>query len=100
MSKSILSDDRKCFVCGREYPLHQHHVFFGAGRRDLSEAWGCWVWLCPMHHNMSNHSAHFSRELDLMLKRMCQRQLEADGWTRSRFIQTFNKSYLEDETDE
>lgn len=100
MSKSIISNTRQCVVCGRTYPLHKHHVFFGSGKRDLSEAWGCWIYLCPDHHNMSNEGVHFNRSLDLLFKYTCQRQLESDGWTRERFIRTFGKNYIEDETDE
>ena len=97
MSESILSTERQCYVCGSVYPLHRHHVFFGEGNRDLSEAWGCWVYLCPQHHTMSNYSAHLNRQLDLDLKRACQTKLEENGWTRERFIRTFGKNYIEDE---
>ena len=100
MSESILSNERRCYVCNTNYPLERHHCFGGTGRRDLSEAWGCWVYLCPRHHRMENYSAHLNRELDLKLKRACQTKLEEDGWTRERFIQTFGKNYIEDETDE
>lgn len=100
MSKSILSNERKCYVCGSFYPIEKHHCFGGTGRRDLSETWGCWVYLCPMHHRMDNYSAHLNRELDLKLKRACQSKLEEDGWTRERFIRTFGKNYIEDEADE
>ena len=91
--KSIISNDRKCIVCGRTENLHRHHVFYGRANRQLSEKHGCWVYLCAYHHNMSNHGVHFDKELDLKLKQMCQAVWEQNG-TREQFRGIFGKSYL------
>lgn len=69
--KSLLSDEKECFVCKTTQNLHRHHVYAGANRK-ISEQYGCWVYLCMYHHNGSKHGVHYDRELDLKLRRECQ----------------------------
>lgn len=94
MSKSILSNERCCYVCKTTIGLHRHHIFYGKGKRDLSEKYGCWVYLCAPHHNGSNAGVHFNKILDLELKKICQAAWENKFGTRADFINTFIKSYL------
>ena len=89
---SIMQNVKLCYVCGRPGRLHKHHVYGGANRK-ISEKEGCWIWLCPEHHNMSDSGVHFSRELDLQLKRECQKEWERHG-TREEFRQKFGKSWI------
>lgn len=95
MSKSILTEEKKCFWCGTTYGLHKHHIFGGDGRRKLSEEEGCWTWVCGRHHNLSNESVHHNRDMDLTLKKVCQARWEYlhDG-DREKFIKIFSRSYL------
>lgn len=96
MSKSIMSNERECLVCGTPLNLHRHHIFHGSANRKKSEKYGCWCWLCARHHNMSEHGVHADNLLDLKLKKICQQRLERfHGWTRERFIETFGRNYLE-----
>ena len=90
--KSILSNDRRCFICERTEPLHKHHIYPGYGNRQRSEKHGCWVYLCPEHHNVGRFSVHLNNELDLKLRKICQRAFEKTH-SREEFIQTFGKSY-------
>ena len=91
--RSLFSQDRECWLCGNPH-VHKHHVYGGA-RRRLSEAEGCWLYLCPAHHNMSPHGVHLDRELDLRIKRECQtRWMVANQRGEAEFIQTFGRSYL------
>ena len=94
MSKSIISNERVCLVCGTHLNLHKHHIYEGVGRRTLSEKWGCWCYLCARHHNMSNEGVHFNKTLDLKLKQQCQKAWEFQCGTREEFIKTFRRSYL------
>lgn len=95
MSKSIISNEKECLICGNTYALHRHHVYFGTANRKLSESHGCWCYLCPEHHNMSNFGVHNNRAVDMYLKRKCQKILEEDiGWTREYFMDVFGRSYL------
>lgn len=92
MNKSIMQDKKECYFTGRTTGLHKHHVFGGANRR-LSEKYGCWVYLIPELHNMSDEGVHFDRELDLSLKRECQRRFEKI-YGHEKFMQVFGRSYL------
>lgn len=92
--KSLISDNRVCWVCGTIYNLHKHHIFGGANRKK-SDKDGCWVYLCGYHHNLSDEGVHFNRELDLKLKRECETNwLERDGKTEDDFIREYGKNYL------
>lgn len=93
--KSIISNDYECVVCRRTLGLHKHHVFFGSANRALSELYGCWVYLCPRHHNASGYGVHNNRTLDLKLKQQCQIAcMERYGWSVEDFIEVFGKNYL------
>lgn len=92
--QTILSDDTVCLVCGTPLHLHKHHVYGGRGRRELSERYGCWCYLCAYHHNMSSHGIHYDPALDLRVKAECQRRWEKRFGSREDFIRTFGKSYL------
>ena len=95
MSKSIISNERRCIVCGTNLNLHKHHIFHGTANRKKAEKHGCWCYLCALHHNMHPHSVHLNHEMDLQLKQDCQEVLETEhGWTREQFITEFGKSYL------
>ncbi|WP_337808276.1 hypothetical protein [Gemmiger sp.] len=74
MAKSILQNDKECYLCRRFYNLRttrgleEHHILFGRGRRELSERYGLKVWLCHNHHNEPPLGVHFDpaarRELE------------------------------------
>lgn len=92
--KSVLQENKECYVCASNLNLHEHHVFFGSANRKKSEVYGMKVWLCARHHNMSNGGVHSNRELDLRIKKMAQAYFEANIGTRDRFRKEFGKSYL------
>ena len=77
----------------RERGKHAHHVFGGANRKH-SEKWGCVIYLPPRLHNMSREGVHANAAFDRALKAEYQRRLEAAGWTREEFMETFGKNYL------
>lgn len=91
--KSILSNERECYVCGAKSPLHRHHIFHGSANRRLSEEYGCWVYLCAHHHNASNHSVHYDHKMDIWLKAECQERWEALFGSTDDFISVFGRSY-------
>jgi len=95
MSKSIISNERYCLVCGSPINIHKHHIYEGTGRRKISEKWGCWCYLCARHHNMSNEGVHFNKTLDLKLKQQCQKAWEYQYGSREEFIESFGKNYLD-----
>ena len=94
MSKSIISNEKVCLLCGYTQSIHKHHVFGGTANRKLSEKYGCWVYLCARHHNMSKYGVHFDKHLDNQLKQLCQRRWDALYGDRDKFQQIFGKNYL------
>lgn len=93
-SKSIVSNDRKCVFCDTTIDLHKHHIFYGRGRRDLSEQYGCWAYVCANHHNMTNMSVHHNKAFDKALKELAQVAWEKKYGTRDDFVKIFGRSYL------
>lgn len=99
--KSLLSDesDPRCLICGTTYNLHVHHVYGGAGRRNVSDREGCWCYLCGPHHNMSNLGVHFDKQADTWLKRRCQAAWEEregiDDPEHHEFIRLMGANYLD-----
>lgn len=91
--ESIISNEKVCFVCNTPFNLHRHHIFGGIGRRNLSEQYGCWIYLCGYHHNLSRRGIHSDHELDKSVKALCQQAWEQRFGTTEDFIRTFGKSY-------
>lgn len=92
MSMSIMSNKRECYLCGTSNDLHKHHIFYGTGKRSLSEKYGCWVFLCARHHNMSDEGVHFNKAFDNELKRQAQERFEIT-YPDINFLKTFGKNY-------
>lgn len=89
MKKSILQDEKKCFITGYEGQLDRHHVFHGP-RRKAADKWGCWVW---MRHDLHMELHQQNPMLDLMVKRACQERFE-ELYGHEKFMEVFGKSYL------
>lgn len=94
MSKSIISNERECFICKNTLSLHKHHIMNGSDRKNAEQD-GLWVYLCPQCHNMSDHAVHFNREADLRLKRIAQTEYEKTH-TREQFMKRYRRNYLDD----
>lgn len=91
--QSIIQTEKRCYVCGTTYNLHDHHIFYGNSNRKQSEKHGLKVWLCAHDHNMSVAGVHFNKELDTELKQMAQAKFE-ETHTREEFRAVFGKSWL------
>ena len=93
-SKSILSNERRCYICGSTVNLQKHHILYGTSNRKNSERWGCWCYLCAYHHTMSDEAVHFNHLLDLSLKQECQRAFEDQIGDSEMFMSIFGKNWL------
>ena len=91
--KSIICNEKRCYLCGSTSRLEEHHIYFGNPLRKISEKHGFKVWLCAYHHRDNKHGVHGCRELDLMLKRKCQEEYEKNH-SREEFIRLVGKNYL------
>lgn len=68
-------------------------VFYGTSNRRQSEKYGCWVWLCGKHHNLSDFGIHSDKELDLKVKKLAQSKFE-ENHSRQQFMEIFGKSWI------
>lgn len=91
--ESIISNEKRCFVCNTTADLHRHHIYGGIGRRSLSEKYGCWIYLCGYHHNMSRFGIHSDKYMDRCVKALCQTAWEQRFGTTEDFIRVFGISY-------
>ena len=90
MKRSIISNERKCFLTGYEnVPLDRHHVFNG-GLRKWADKEGLWVYLWHERHM----EAHYKNpDLLIQLKRIGQYYYEKSH-SREEFMKHVHKNYL------
>lgn len=81
-------------MCGTTQNLHVHHIFYNTANRKLSDQDGCMVYLCAYHHNASNIGVHFNKNLDIQLKKRCQKAWQEKYGTTEDFIKRYGKSWL------
>lgn len=91
--QSILQKEKECFMCGRTVGLELHHMFFGTANRKISDKHGFTVWLCACHHRDGRVSAHRDRDVDLTLKKLCQKAYE-EKHSREEFMGLIGRNYL------
>ena len=92
MPKLSLQSRKECFFCGKTEGLHRHEVFYGSANRKKSIEWGCQVWLCGPHHNLSKDGVHMNRQRDLLLKQYAQKVFEKE-YGHEKFMEVFHKNY-------
>lgn len=88
---SILNNLDYCYFCGK--PAQAIHEVYFAINRQTSIKNGFCVGLCNRHHNMSDESVHFNREMDLELKELYQKKFE-ETHPREYFIELIGRNYL------
>ena len=93
MAKSILQTERESWLSGRTDNLEEHHIFYGQGRRKLSERYGLKVWLTHDEHNEPPHGVHFNRELRRALERAGQIAFERE-YPELDFVGIFGRNCL------
>ncbi len=92
--KSILQSNKECYITRSRVNLEEHHIFFGAGLRDVSEQHGFKCWLAKELHTGIPSGVHGGNfPLDMKLKRECQRVFERTH-TRDEFVEIVGRSYL------
>lgn len=96
--KSILQEEKKCYICGSTQWLENHHIFGGANRK-LSEKYGLKVWLCHYCHNEPPQGVHFNAQAMNRLREDGQRAFERTH-THGEYMALFGKNYLEQEDED
>ena len=72
--KSIIQDEKECWVCKSPY-VEEHHIFYGTANRELSERYGLKAYLCAEHHR-GKTGVHFNKQLDNKLKGIAQKSFK------------------------
>lgn len=89
--KSIISNQKKCFLCPSTVDLEKHHCIFGTANRKKAEQDGLWVYLCPTcHHAVHNHDIRDKA----VLQKMAQEHWQARFGSKEDFIRRYGRSYL------
>lgn len=98
--KSILKSGKGvCYLCSILYGdsskqyTEEHHIMFGSGQRELSEADGLKVDLCRNHHKEGTEAVHNNREMRELLCRIAQTEYEQTH-TREEWMARYKKNYL------
>lgn len=98
--KSILKTQKGvCYLCVRmngdcrQKYTEEHHILYGSGRRELSEAEGLKVYLCKEHHTMGQQAVHNNREIRELLCEIAQLEFEV-GHTHEEWMRIAGKNYL------
>jgi hypothetical protein len=78
--------------CGRGY-AHNHEIFFGSGKRQLSIKYKMQKRLCQEHHE-GPEGPHHNKAYNDQLKKEYQAIFEAE-YSRELFEKVFGKNYLE-----
>lgn len=93
--RSIVTDDySQCFLCkGPKQCIH--HIYFGSGRRNISDREGFVVPLCNACHKDSMFGVHgkYGEKNALYLKQVCQEKYE-ETHTREEFMKLIGRNYL------
>lgn len=94
MAKSIVQNDKVCYITGDTYNLHEHHVFGGVNRKK-SERLGLKIYLRADWHNLEKYSIHMDKKLDRRIKAEVQAiAMDHYGWSVDDFIREFGKNYI------
>ena len=89
-------DRQRCYICmirdddySEKGYLETHHVIFGQGRRDKSEADGLTVRLCKEHHEEVHRNADSRQRLSAIAQKAYERT-----HTREEWMARYKRSYI------
>lgn len=94
--KSIIQNEKRCYITGATENLHEHHVYHGPNRK-ISEKYGLKVYLIGELHNLGDYGVHgkYGHELDLRIKQEVQKKaMEHYNWTVEDFIRKIGRNYI------
>ena len=92
--KSIISEEKKCYICGSCQWIEIHHVFFGPNRKT-SERYGLKVPLCHYCHNEPPNGVHQNKEIRRKLQADVQKKaMNFYGWDMETWRALFGRNYL------
>ena len=91
----LQGEEKHCYITGASFcPLEMHHIYYGPGMRKISDKNGFWVWLTPqMHRGTDGVHGKNGHDLDMLLKRVCQRRYE-EMHGREAWMELIGRNYL------
>lgn len=90
--RSIISEEKECYICGATRWLELHHIF-PASNRNNSTKYGLVVYLCHYCHNEPPNGVHQNRERMDWLRAIGQRRFN-EVYPDLDFFKIFGKNYL------
>lgn len=90
---SIIQDAKESFISGRTDNIEEHHIFYGAGRRELSEKYGLKVYLAHDEHNEPPDGVHHNKARRRELERIGQMAF-MERYPELDFVKIFGRNYL------
>ena len=94
--KSLINNNKICYVCGKQISLHKHHIFKGIRNRKKADEDGLWIYLCYEHHE-GTYGVHGKngKDLDNRLKKLAEEKwIIYFNKTKNDFIKRYGKNYL------
>lgn len=88
-----------CFLCAnlyndyRQQYTEEHHIMYGKGQREISEAEGLKVYLCRYHHREGPEAVHNNEKIRRLLCRAAQEEYERTH-THKEWMERFENNYL------
>lgn len=89
--KSIIQEEKECFVCHSQRFLEVHHCLHGTANRKMADKFGLTVYLCPYCHR-GKYGVHHNADLDNKLKVIAQKAFE-EHFPDLEFIDFFGRNY-------
>lgn len=93
MAKSIIQDEKACYVTSCTQGLDLHHCLHGPNRKKADKL-GLTVWLRHDVHMALHDRRGAFRTLDDDLKKVAQKAYEEKIGTREDFLRDFGRNYL------
>jgi hypothetical protein len=94
MAKSIISEEKRCFICGSRQWIEIHHIF-GAADRKKSTEYGLVVPLCHYCHNEPPNGVHQNKDIRRKLQAYAQKKaMKHYGWDMDTWRSIFGRNYL------
>lgn len=92
--KSIIQNEKVCYLTGSYNGLHEHHVFGGPCRK-ISERYGLKIWLRADWHVNTDYCIHNDRILrERVQKEIQEIAMQHYGWSLEEWIQIFGRSFI------
>lgn len=91
--RSIIQEEKRCYICGSTRWIEIHHVY-GNAYRTKADRYGLTVPLCHECHNEPG-GVHYNGEIRQKLQAHVQKKaMEHYGWTEDEFRSLFGQNYI------